>query len=142
MPEMAMNHPLRGLDLNFIPDHQNLSDILMDNDLAALGDAFINFAYSLASSFREGKPVGRKLSNMKLASALRRSGLRRILPSRVDRHQQANAAEALIAYAWLIGITSLREIIQIMNETENVEEALEALLRRIWRKYESSLLKT
>jgi hypothetical protein len=136
------NHTSGGLDLRFVPKHQSLSGILADSDLAALGDAFVNFVYSLALSSREGKPVGRKLSNMKLASALRKSGLRKLLPFRIDRHRQANAAEALIVYAWLVGILSMEEILRIFNEAESIEEALETLLREIWRKYGSLSLKT
>jgi hypothetical protein len=132
-----MNDSLGGSDLHFVPKYRSLSGILTDSDLAALGDAFINFVYSLALSSKEGKPVGRKLSNMKLASALRKSGLRKLLPFRIDRHQQANAAEALIVYAWLVGILSLKDILQTLNETESIEDALEILLREIWQKYES-----
>ncbi len=126
------------LKLPFILKHRSLTGILADNDLAALGDAFVNFVYSLSLSLRGGRPVGRKLSNVVLASALRKSGLRKLLPFRMDRHQQANAAEALIVYAWLAGILSLREILRIMNTSEDIEDSLGILLQEIVQKIEVS----
>jgi len=122
------------LDLSFVPKYQSLAEIMADNNLAALGDAFVNFIYSLALSVRKGKPVGKKLSNLILASALRRSGLRNLMPFRMDRHQQANAAEALIVYAWLKGVLSLLEILQIISRFENIEDAFVNLLQKIVEK--------
>ena len=122
------------LDLSFVPKYQSLAEIMADNNLAALGDAFVNFIYSLALSVREGKPIGKKLSNLILASALRRSGLRSLMPFRMDRHQQANAAEALIVYAWLKGVLSLLEILRIISRFENIEDAFVNLLQKIVQK--------
>ena len=126
-----INFSSEDLDLSFVKKNRSLAEILTDRDLAALGDAFINFVYSLTLSLKEKKPVGRKLDNVKLASALRKAGLREILPHRVDRHRQANAAEALIVYAWLVGVLSLKEILQIMGTSENIEDSLGKLLQEI-----------
>jgi len=132
MPDM--NRSSEDLDLSFISKNRSLAEVLTDHDLAALGDAFVNFVYSLALSLRERKPVGRKLDNAKLASALRKADLRKILPHRIDRHQQANAAEALIVYAWLTDALSLKDILRIMNLSENIEDSLGMLLREIIQK--------
>ena len=132
MPDM--NCSLKDLNLSFIPKNRSLSEVLTDNNLAALGDALVNFIYSLALSLKEKRPVGRKLDNVKLASALRKAGLRKILPHRVDRHRQANAAEALIVYAWIMEALSLREILRIMSTSENIEDSLGMLLQEIVRK--------
>jgi len=129
MPDVSFS--FEDLDLSFVQKNRSLAEILTDNDLAALGDAFVNFVYSLTLSLKEKKPVGRKLDNAKLASALRKAGLRKILPHRVDRHRQANAAEALIVYAWLVGVLSLKEILQIMSTSENIEDSLGRLLQEI-----------
>jgi len=129
-----MNCSPESFDHSFIPKYRSLAGILADNDLAALGDAFVNFVYSLALSLKEGKPVGRKLGNAPLASALRKAGLRRMLPLRTDRHQQANAAEALIVYAWLVGVLSLKEILQIISTSEKIEDSLGILLQEIVQK--------
>jgi len=131
----ALMHDLNSLfkpsDFPFVDRYPSLADIMTDRDLAALGDAFVNFVYSLALSFRKGKPIGSKLDNSTLASALRESGLRKILPSRIDRHRQANAAEALIVYAWISGLLSLKEMLRILNSSERLEDSWKILLQRI-----------
>jgi len=129
-----MNCSSESFDHSFIPKYQSLAGILTDNNLAALGDAFVNFVYSLALSLKEGKPMGKKLGNAPLASALRKAGLRRMLPLRTDRHQQANAAEALIVYGWLVGLLSLKDILRIVSASEKIEDSLRILLQEIVRK--------
>ncbi|MBS7615025.1 hypothetical protein KEJ18_04765, partial [Candidatus Bathyarchaeota archaeon] len=79
---------------SFASKHVSLQDVLLDHDLAMLGDAYVNFVYSLALSERQHKPVGRKVASSVLAMAVRKSGLRPLLPLRTDRHKQADAAEA------------------------------------------------
>ena len=117
-------------ELQFIPSHESISDVFDDHDLAALGDAFVNFVYSLALSKKLGKPVGRKVDSSTLASALRKADLRRFLPSRTDRHRQADAAESFIVYAWLTGEISLEETLHIMEREKTAEDAFNLLLRK------------
>lgn len=118
----------------FIEKYSRLEEVLNDSDLAALGDAYINFIYSLALSKVAGKPVGRKLNSLTLALALRKSDLRKFLPRRVDRHKQADAAEALIVYGWLLGAISIEESVKILAHegeiTENLSELLRIILER------------
>jgi len=109
-----------------------LDDVLMNKKLASLGDAFVNFVYSIALSDKLGEPVGAKVNSQILADALRKAGLRRRLPSRTDRHTQGDAAEALIVYAWLQGILTLSEAIQVIEEkAEEPVEAFTTLLTQI-----------
>ncbi|MCW4026578.1 MAG: hypothetical protein NWE76_03720 [Candidatus Bathyarchaeota archaeon] len=115
-------------ELQFIPSHENISDVFDDHNLAALGDAFVNFVYSIALSKKLGKPVGRKVDSSTLASALRKADLRKFLPSRTDRHKQADAAESLIVYAWLTGKISLEETLHIMEREKTAEDAFNLLL--------------
>jgi len=117
-------------ELQFIPTHGSISDVFDDHDLAALGDAFVNFVYSLALSKKLGRPIGRKVDSSTLASALRKADLRKILPSRTDRHRQADAAESLIVYAWLTGEISLEETLHIMEREKTAEDAFNLLLRK------------
>jgi len=121
-------------DFSFVPKHESLRAVLLDHDLAALGDAYVNFVYSLALSEKQCKPVGRKVDSSVLAAAIRKAGLRASLPSRTDRHKQADAAEALIVYAWLNNIVSLDEAVQALGEEESLEEAFYVLLRAIVEK--------
>jgi len=120
-------------ELQFIPTHGSISDVFDDHDLAALGDAFVNFVYSIALSKKLGKPVGRKVDSSTLASALRKADLRKFLPSRTDRHKQADAAESLIVYAWLDGEISLEETLRIMEKEVEAVEAFSLLLQRIYK---------
>ena len=123
----------REKEVRFIAKYESISEILEDHDLAALGDAYVNLVYSLALSRRSGKPVGRKVDSSTLASALRKADLRRLLPSRTDRHKQADAAESLIVYAWLVGEISLGETLRIMEKEERAEDAFSMLLQMAFK---------
>jgi len=109
----------------------SVREVLLDEDLAGLGDAYVNFVYSLAVSQRSRRPAGAKVNNRVLAEAVRRSGLRRLLPHRVDRHARGNAAEALIVFAWLSDLVSLEECVKTLAETEDAAEAFTGLLHVI-----------
>jgi hypothetical protein len=112
----------------FIPQHKNLSEVLMDHKLAKLGDAYVNFLYSLAISKKTGEPSGIKVKGRLLADAFKKAGLRKFLPSRVDRHKQADAAEALIVYSWIRGSMTIEEGLEILEQNENSLEAFSRLL--------------
>ena len=107
----------------FIARHKNLHEVLVDQKLAALGDAYVNFVYSVALSKRKGEPTGAKVDNRLLAEALKKAGLRSFLPSRIDRHKQANAAEALIVYAWVRGSMTMEEGFSILEQGEDTVDA-------------------
>ena len=112
----------------FIKNHENLSEILMDQKLAKLGDAYVNFLYSLALSKKTGEATGVKVKGRLLADAFKKADLRKFLPSRVDRHKQADAAEALIVYPWLEGSMTMEEGLEILEKTEDEVEAFCNLL--------------
>jgi len=112
----------------FIKNHKNLSEILMDHKLAKLGDAYVNFLYSLALSKKTGEATGVKVKGRLLADAFKKADLRKFLPSRVDRHKQADAAEALIVYPWIKGSMTLEEGLEILEQTEDSVEAFCNLL--------------
>ena len=108
--------------------HTNLSEVLLDQKLAKLGDAYVNFLYSLALSRKSGEPTGTKVKGRVLADAFKKAGLRKFLPSRIDRHKQADAAEALIVYAWILGLTTLEEGLEILEQNEDSIEGFNVLL--------------
>ncbi|MCW8802027.1 MAG: hypothetical protein OQK81_01575 [Candidatus Bathyarchaeota archaeon] len=114
--------------VTFIKNHENLSQILMDQKLAKLGDAYVNFLYSLALSKKTGEATGVKVKGRLLADAFKKADLRKFLPSRVDRHKQADAAEALIVYPWLEGSMTMEEGLEILEKTEDEVEAFCNLL--------------
>jgi len=103
----------------------------MDRELAALGDAYVNFIFSLASSRKLNRPTGSKVKSEILANALRKANLRESLPSRFDRHRQADAVEALIIYAWLKGIFTTEECVTIVEKEVQPDEGFSALIQGI-----------
>ena len=112
----------------FMKQYQNLNEILMDQKLAKLGDAYVNFIYSLALSQKKGMPTGIKVKGRLLAEAFKKAGLRKYLSTRIDRHKQADAAEALIVYTWIKDLISINESLEILRNNENEIEALTCLL--------------
>jgi hypothetical protein len=95
----------------------SLAEVLADRDLALLGDAYVNFAHSLALSNRRRKPLGVRVKGSVLAEALRKAGLRDRLGSGMSRaHALADATEAMIVYAWLNGRLTLDESVAIMRK--------------------------
>ncbi len=114
----------------FLQDYKSLSQILTDKPLAALGDAYVNFVYSLALSRRTGKPRGKKVKGTPLAEAVRKAGLRSLLPSRIDKHILSDAAEALLVYAWLNDIVTLEESVEALENCDDLENGLAELLLR------------
>jgi hypothetical protein len=114
-----------------IRDYYSLPQVLADRKLASLGDAYINFVYSLALSQRKGKPSGAKVKGTALSEALRKAGLREHLPSRIDRHVLSDAAEALVVYAWLQDLLTLEDSVEILVKTDSLVEGLAQLLLEV-----------
>ncbi len=118
----------------FISQYESLNEVLMDQKLAKLGDAYVNFLYSLALSKKKGEPAGTRVKGRLLADAFKKAGLREFLPSRIDRHKQADAAEALIVYAWIRGSMTMEEGLKILEESGDTVEAFSFLLLTAKRK--------
>jgi len=119
---------------SFTPTYKTIREILVDHRLAVLGDAYTNLIYSLYISIKAGRPAGGKADSRMLSKALKQAGLRNLLASRVDRHKQADAAEALLVYVWLQGLTTITEDVGTLTEHENVVEAFSFLLSKAKKK--------
>ena len=115
-------------ELGLALKHRSIGEILSDHKLAALGDAYVNFIYSLALSRRTGSPEGAKVQSQVLAEALKRANLRGFLPARTDRHKQADGAEALLVYAWIKGLMTLEDAVNVLNQHEEPTEAFYSLI--------------
>ena len=113
---------------SFVPQFKNINELMMNQKLAKLGDAYVNFLYSLALSKKNREPTGTKVKGRLLAEAFKKSGLRGLLPSRIDRHKQADAAEALIVYAWIRDSLTMEEGLTILEQNEDTVEAFTFLL--------------
>jgi hypothetical protein len=111
--------------------YESLEELLVDKDLAALGDSYVNFVYSLAMSQKLRRPTGAKVNNQILAEAVIKSGLRKHLPHRVDRHDRGNAAEALLVFAWLSDLLEMDECTRLLSKEADVAEAFAHLIRTI-----------
>lgn len=96
-----------------------LKGILTDKGLAKLGDAYVNFIYSLVLTEIEGKPTGIKVSDRILADAAKKSGLKDLLAKRTRRDDIANAVEALIVYVWREELMKTDEAINILKKNPN-----------------------
>jgi hypothetical protein len=114
-----------------LKESKSLREVLLDKGLAGLGDMYVNFVYSLALSQKLKRPIGAKVNNRILAEAVKRSGLRKMLPRRIDRHAQGDAAEALIVFAWLQGVMSFEDCLKVIREGEDPTDAFTQLLREI-----------
>jgi hypothetical protein len=124
----------------FLKNYDNLSQVLTDKQLAALGDAYVNLAYSLSLSKRKKRPCGTKVKGTTLAEALRKAGLRTLLPSRIDRHTISDAAEAITVYAWLHGLLTLEDTVRIITEADTPENGLTQLILKAIEKIRLSKL--
>jgi hypothetical protein len=116
------------------------SEVLADRKIASLGDSYVNFAYSIAQSLREGEPKGLRLDNRVLAEAIRKAGLRSKLPGRLSRREIGGAAEALLAYATARGLISAWELVEGLTaeSREGLVEALARLLGEAYRRMEDA----
>ena len=134
--------PLKMRD-SFLRVYSSIPEILLDKDLARLGDAYINFLYSLAESYERGKGSNSRVPDKVLAESLKRSGLREMLPKRTPVHDQADAVEALAVYAWLTDTLSLEEGISLLSgsrkdDVELFTELVEKIVRRLRMRLEPS----
>jgi hypothetical protein len=101
-----------------------------DKRLASLGDAFVNFIYSLALTEVDGRPRATKVSDRILSDAFRLAGLREYLGTRLSRKDLANAAESLLVEAYRKDLISIDESVSILTrDRENPQEGLSNLLK-------------
>lgn len=128
---------------SFLRNHTSAIDIMQDKDLAKLGDAYINFTYSLAESYRRGRGSNIRVKTKTLSESLKNARLRILMPKRTPIHDQADAVEALAAYSWLTDALSLEECVSILSE-EGKEDAelFTKLIEEIMRRLEPSIGKT
>jgi hypothetical protein len=66
-----------------------------------------------------------------LSEVLRKAGSREHLPSRIDEHVLSDAAEALVAYAWLHDPLTLGDSVETLGKTDSLVEGLTQLLLKV-----------
>lgn len=116
--------------------NKSLREILLDKKSAGLGDAYVNFIYSLAYSVKFKELSGLKVRSDILAEALKKAGLRNLLPSRLNRHVLGNAVESLILHAWFNDLITDEECVNILiAHLESPVEAFTNLLLEIRKRW-------
>lgn len=108
--------------------------IILDHDMAQLGDSFVNLVYSLALTRRYGRPMGKRISDRDLAEAARKAGLRSLLPNRTNRGDVANSVEALLVYVWLNHLMTICEMVEAINSHDETSEGFAKLAERALQK--------
>lgn len=107
-------------------------EILRNRKLARLGDAYVNFLFSLALTKATGIPVGVKVSDRVLFEVAKKTGIRPLLPKRIKRGEVANAIEAIIIDSWMRRSLELDEMTDIISKNpDNITEAATQLVKRI-----------
>jgi hypothetical protein len=107
-----------------------MRQVMRDRQLASLGDAYVNFVCSLALTRLKGYPQGTKVSDRILAEALRQSGLRDRLGTRVTKKDLANASESILAEAYLKDLLTIEESVRLITQhSENPADGLSDLLK-------------
>ncbi len=100
-----------------------------DSKLSVLGDALVNYVASVSETIRSGVPTGKRVENKILLKSVRESGLRELLTSRKDKHALGDAAEALLAYAWIKGAITLDEYVETMLRSGSLQDGMTQILR-------------
>jgi len=101
-------------ELDYSPLLTEITDVktaARHKGLAKLGDEIVNMCYSVAFSLFKGAPTGDKVSAIVLSEALKQNSMRDLARSRAEQHDIADAAEALIAYAYLLGKLNVDDMI-------------------------------
>ncbi|MFW9923831.1 MAG: ribonuclease III family protein [Candidatus Thorarchaeota archaeon] len=99
---------------------KKIRPIMRDHDLAKFGDSLTNFLYSLAKTKSLSHPYGEHVLDKSLAEAIKNLNLRSLMPSSSSAGDIGDGAEALVGYAYLNDLLTLKEmeliIMKIMVE--------------------------
>jgi len=97
--------------------------VMRDRQLASLGDAFINFVYSLALTQINGYPKGVKVSDKVLSEAFKLAGLRQYLGTRISKKDLANASESLLMEAYCKQLLTIEESVRLVSQNSDGPQA-------------------
>lgn len=111
----------------------SLTDFISQKDNAKLGDALVNFLYSLAKSLATNHVTGIKVSDSILAQAYKTSIWydQKTLLIKGDKGRIADAIETLILYFWVVKDISLNELVEPLSQTLKFKDLSHPRLERI-----------
>jgi hypothetical protein len=139
-PQVKIQLPKELSKITFLiglREKPDLVEVLSNKELAALGDSYLNFLYSVHLTGKLGRPTGSRIKGSILHAALKESGLRKILPKRVDRHSQADAFEALAAYSLIKELVSFKKALKIINKHEDPIAGMTELALHMKKEFEN-----
>ena len=111
-------------------NEETLRQVMRNKQLASLGDAFVNFVYSLALTQANGKPQSVKVSDRILANAFKLAGLRKYLGTRISKKDLANASESLLVDAYQKKLITIEESVRILTEDpDGLQAGLSQLMK-------------
>ncbi len=102
----------------------SLPTFIVTKGNSKLGDALVNFIYSLAKSAVSPQATGTKVSDYVLATAYRSSlwGRNEILSLKGKKGYLADHVESLILYFWVFELVSLEEMVEYLMKNLNPEK--------------------
>ena len=111
-------------------NEETLRQVMRNKQQASLGDAFVNFVYSLALTQTSGEPQAVKVSDRILADAFKLAGLRKYLGTRISKKDLANASESLLVDAYQKKLITLEESVTTLSENpDGLEAGLSELMK-------------
>ena len=111
-------------------NEETLRQVMRNKQLASLGDAFVNFVYSLALTQANGKPQSVKVSDRILADAFKLAGLRKYLGTRISKKDLANASESLLVDAYQKKLITIEESVRILSQNpDGLQAGLSELMK-------------
>lgn len=102
--------------LDTLIQHDSVREIMSDTGLAQIGDSLANLCYSVAKSSVLGQFVGERVRDDVLAKAIRSNPVYGEMGKRTDVGQAGDAYEAILAYVWLTGGTSIESVVSTLKQ--------------------------
>lgn len=101
---------------------RSLRAVLESKDLAQLGDFLTNFIYTTVRIGSKGTHGSKHVWDSSLRDAMEQAGLREKLGKRTKPGRVADAAEAIIAFAYFQDVMSLEDMIIFLSRRLNAED--------------------
>ncbi len=105
------------IKIPFSPDYANIEDILYSKHLASLGDALVNYCYSVARfAINPLLTSSVRVWDSSLATAIRQSPFNSYIKKRISQGELGDCVEAIVAWTYMIGAITLENIIEILKQ--------------------------